>query len=98
MMNNQQAQSMVEEEIQALYQVLKLGLDVSPGQQIRFEGKVDLLLKLKLIEWEWLEAYISTQYEHYFNQHLLPDYWEWMHSENHFVLPIKMWDAPVYKY
>lgn len=93
----EQAKQMMIVKVSTFYERLQNGFDVSPGQQHRLEGQVELLLMLQLIDRNWLEDAIGLLYQQYFQQTLLADHWHWMHDENQFFLPIKMLEAPVYK-
>lgn len=93
----EQARTLVMDEVLVIYSRLRQGHDVSPGQCLRLEGKVELLLQLQVLELAWLEAWVSEQYLMHFGLGLPQGYWEWQQAEQRFCLPLKMMDAPVYR-
>ncbi len=97
MLDKDSAQQWVSEKVKALYTQLQQGLDVSPGERLRLEGQIELLLQFQLLEWHWLQETINTQYQQHFHQPVNETLWQWMHNDQRFYLPMKMHEAPVYK-
>lgn len=97
MLNKASAQQHVQSQVTTLYTQLQQGQDVSPGERLRLEGQVELLLQFQLLDWPWLQQLINTQYQQYFNQPVNETLWQWMHNDQRFYFPVKMHEAPVYK-
>jgi hypothetical protein len=97
MLNKASAQQHVHDQVITLYTQLQQGQDVSPGERLRLEGQVELLLQFQLLDWPWLQQLINTQYQQHFHQPVNEILWQWMHTDQRFYLPVKMHEAPVYK-
>jgi hypothetical protein len=98
MLDKAEAELFVTEEINAIYTQLQQGLDVSIGKRLRLEGKIDLLLQLKLIDTAWLVIVVKQAYLRHFQCHLNALWCDWQRDIDYFCLPIKMTEAPVYKH
>lgn len=97
MIKAEEAKALIEKEVIEIYLQLQQGMDVSVGQRLRLEGKVEMLLHWQLIDWQWLKDFINEQYQGHFNQELFHDHWVWMQDDKRFYLPVKMRDAPVFR-
>lgn len=97
MLNEVEARQWVSEKVIAIYRKLQQGKDVSYGERLRIEGQVELLLAFHLLDWAWLQEFINTQHQYYLGNAIDAAMWQWMHDDNHFYLPAKMQEAPVYK-
>lgn len=97
MLSEKQAEAFVVDQISAFYSRLASGWDLSPGERLRFEGKVELLLECQLIEWTWLIDTTKQLLNDVLEYQPEEAYWLWLESEQCYYLPHKMMDAPVYK-
>lgn len=96
-LNQATAQQWLLNEINAIYQRLAQGRDVSPAQQFYLEGQVKLLLAFDVIDYAWLKQQVIDLYLQYFKEEIDTTFWLWMEADKHFYLPTKMQRAPVYK-
>ncbi len=99
-MNNiaaEQAQMYITEAIHDVYRRLKVGKDVAPSQQFYLQGQAAMLMEFDVITFDWLKHQVNKLYQEYFSEHVEQDLWLWMENQQHFILPMKMWEAPVYK-
>ncbi len=85
------------ERIEAIYQSLQQGHDVSPGDRLRLEGQIELMLVYDVIDREWIEEFVKQRYQYFFKQTVDDVHWQWVEQDQHFYLPVKMQEAPVYK-
>lgn len=97
MMNTEQAQSYVLDSIHAIYSRLKAGKDVAPSQQFYLQGQASMLLEFDLISFNWLQQQVNMLYQVYFDEAVDQSLWLWMEKQQHFILPMKMWVAPVHQ-
>ena len=97
MLEKDTAKKFITGIIDEIYLTLKQGYDVSPGDRLRLEGQVELLIAFDVIDWNWIESLVNRLYQSAFHQNVEEDYWNWMKSDKRFYLPVKMREAPVYK-
>lgn len=97
MLTEESAKQLFINNLTQFYEQLSRGWDVSPGDRLRFEGKVELLLDASLLEWDWLKQTTSSLHSRILGVDVDDAYWSWIDDEGIFYIPFKMQDAPVYK-
>jgi hypothetical protein len=75
--------------IEQLYDRLRSGVDVAPGERLRLEGRLELLVELGIASHKQLEEAISQRYLRFFGEPVDPLYWQWMASANRIYLPCR---------
>lgn len=84
-------------KIETIYQSLSEGNDVSISKRLSLEGQVNLLLDYEMIEFSWLKSTTNEAYQKWIGEPVSPIMWQWMKDDGCFYLPVKMYEAPVYK-
>lgn len=92
-LNDKVAKQLVIDGLTYFYTQLEQGLDVSPGERLRFEGKVELLLDEGLLDWAWLKKTTEQCYVDILNQLIDAHYWLWLEDEGKYYMPYKMLGA-----
>lgn len=96
-LNTQSAQAWLEKNMLSIYQQLATGADVSVSRRLHYEGQARFLLEFELIQFDWLKSLTDKLYIKYFDAAVDPVLWQWMENERSYILPYKMFTAPVYK-
>ena len=97
MYTREQAEAFIQNTLQQFYQQLVKGWDVSPGDRLRFEGKVELLLDMGLLDYEAAISLTEKCYQEAYSEPVNPDFWKWLEEEKSYQMPYKMMEAPVYR-
>ena len=97
MYDEESSKAMIKKSVEDIYFRLHKGQDVSPGDRLRLEGKIDMLMEMEFVDWLWLEDTVNKLYQQYFEEDIDETLWQWMKADKRFYLPFTMREAPVYK-
>ena len=90
-------QEYIFQSLDEIYQRIYQGKDVSPSQQLKLEGQIEMLLHFSQLSYDDVIALIQSLFDKYGLTKVEDSFWQWGRDNQRFYLPIMMQEAPVYK-